>query len=302
MTGDDRRTARSVGPRVAPDGDRPMGLPWLRSRLVDAGDWGRRRLYMGSRLRALLQSLGVEDRLGDLYWRALFEATDPVRTVSVDGASARFRIESPAELQTCLQTAAREAPVLVDLLDRLRPDDVVWDVGANVGLYACLAADRLEGDRGRVVAFEPHPLNAARVAENLRLNDVDGTVVDRALSAAAGTVAFTYDPHVGAQGGELDGDADGDGDRRLRVGTERGDDLVASGVPAPTVLKIDVEGAERDVLSGLERTLEAGTCRLLYCEIHPGTGQAVAHTLHDAGFAVETVHEDAANTYVRARR
>ncbi|WP_254538277.1 FkbM family methyltransferase [Halomarina litorea] len=276
------------------------GVSRVRSFLVTLADWGRRDLYMGGAARTVAQSLGVEDHLGVAYWRALSATAGSTRTVRVGGASARFHVGSPAELQACLQTAAREHQVLADLLPRLRPDDVVWDVGANVGLYTCLAADRLVEGEGGVVAVEPHPLNADRVGENLARNDFDGHVVECALSDARGEAPFAYDAHVGAQGGRLD--VGRGGTRRLTVRTERGDDLVSDGgVPAPTVLKVDVEGAEEAVLAGLERTLDRPTCRLVYCELHYGD-DTVVHTLADHGFTVETIHHDTTNQYVRATR
>jgi hypothetical protein len=50
----------------------------------------------------------------------------------------------------------------------------------------------------------------------------------------------------------------------------RGDDLRAgSGLPLPKAVKIDVEGAEFEVLSGLKKTLSSPLCELLCLEIHP---------------------------------
>lgn len=49
-----------------------------------------------------------------------------------------------------------------------------------------------------------------------------------------------------------------------------GDDVIAEGGQIPTVLKIDVEGAENDVLAGLQTTLRRADCRLVVIEIHEG--------------------------------
>ena len=63
----------------------------------------------------------------------------------------------------------------------VRPGDVVFDVGANVGFYSLLAA-RLVGPKGRVVAFEPAARNVALLEQHLRLNRVTNVIVIAARS------------------------------------------------------------------------------------------------------------------------
>ncbi len=56
----------------------------------------------------------------------------------------------------------------------------------------------------------------------------------------------------------------------MAVEVLRGDDFLdANSLRFPTVVKIDVEGHEYQVLYGLARTLSRPECRLLICEIHP---------------------------------
>lgn len=50
-------------------------------------------------------------------------------------------------------------------------------------------------------------------------------------------------------------------------------EVVNCDLPTPTVLKIDVDGGEYDVLSGLSRTIKSGDCRTIFCEVHPGALQ-----------------------------
>lgn len=73
-----------------------------------------------------------------------------------------------------------ERPVLEDLLQSLKPDDVFYDIGANVGTYTCFAASKLGPNA--VVAFEPERKSATRLRENLDLNALDAQVVENALS------------------------------------------------------------------------------------------------------------------------
>jgi hypothetical protein len=81
---------------------------------------------------------------------------------------------------------------------------------------------------------------------------------------------------------------------RLDVEVWPGDQLV--GDEPPTVVKIDVEGAELSALRGLSRTLSNDVCRLIYCEIHPAalaergnSATNVRECLREHGFAVEQI-------------
>lgn len=132
---------------------------------------------------------------------------------------------------------------------KLKKGDVVFDVGANVGFYTILAS-RLVGDEGLVVAFEPLPKNLEFLERHLVLNKVTNVkVMPYACSDRAGSVSFFHGPNramgsIKAVGGE-----------EVRVECVTLDDLAAELAKAPNIVKIDVEGAETEVLSGGIRTL-----------------------------------------------
>ena len=58
----------------------------------------------------------------------------------------------------------------------MRPGDVVYDIGANVGVFSLIAAANLGGD-GTVVAFEPGFATFARLCENIRLNNFTRVII-----------------------------------------------------------------------------------------------------------------------------
>ena len=132
---------------------------------------------------------------------------------------------------------------------RIRPGDVVYDLGANVGFYAVLAA-RLVGPAGRVVSFEPFPESAARARENAARNGFGHVeVVETAVGRAPGTdwLAFSNTSvthHLGDRS-----------TAGLEVPVTSVDAYVAAGGPPPDVVKVDVEGAEVAVLHGMVDTL-----------------------------------------------
>jgi FkbM family methyltransferase len=126
-------------------------------------------------------------------------------------------------------------------LSLVRPGDRVWDVGAHKG-YLSLAAARRVGPTGQVVAFEPSRRNLGALHHHVRWSRLGHIeVVPVALGREAGQAWF------GGRGSSLTYRL-GRGDERVPVRTAA--ELVAWGREAPTVMKVDVEGAEADVLEG----------------------------------------------------
>lgn len=171
---------------------------------------------------------------------------------------------------------------------------VFYDVGANIGLYTRFALSRLSA--ARVVAFEPWQPNVSLLRENVALAGAAErvTIVETALSDENGQLEFQVDD-VQSTSGTLDKvtggrPAEGRGNLRLapkltRVPSRRLDDLVGEGgLPAPDVLKIDVEGAEDLVLSGAERLLAERRPHLLV-ELHgEAAARAVVARLLELGY------------------
>ena len=134
--------------------------------------------------------------------------------------------------------------------------DVLYDVGANVGFFTVIGA-HLVGPSGMVIAFEPVPDNAALIRRNAGLNRFYQIEVDeRAVDACSGTAELLVTHYSGgsvlASGDHRAPDVDGS----LMVATVSVDDLVfVESRARPDVMKIDVEGAELNVLEGMQRTL-----------------------------------------------
>jgi FkbM family methyltransferase len=199
------------------------------------------------------------------------------------------------------------------VLTHLRPDDVVFDVGAMFGLYTALAGQNLPD--GSVVAFEPYPENIAALERTIELNDLSNVSVHEvALGDANGSAEFES-PSLAYQAERLahvrDQRARGAGRPslpdedelsesrivRFTAETRTGDSLVETGAtPRPTVVKIDVEGAEALVVEGMRETLASDACRCLVCEVHPpddGTaaGERSEGSIEDYGGTVADLVE-----------
>lgn len=180
------------------------------------------------------------------------------------------------------------------LLKGISAGDVVWDVGANVGLYT-QKFSTLAGPHGKVVAFEPGPQTFATLSANTaRCENV--VCEPLALSDFIGEADF----HITAEeNSPVNGLARRDGIpvsavQVVKVST--GDAFAAANPQlAPNKIKIDVEGFEYDVLQGLKSTLPSPSLRGLFIEVHfaslAGRGLAEAprkmvEMLKGMGFAV----------------
>lgn len=159
----------------------------------------------------------------------------------------------------------------------VRPGDVVYDVGANLGLYARYLVATLGA--GQVVSFEPVPENRALLASNLRLGKIEDrvTVLPMALADEDGEAEFQLDDMQSASGTlskVTDGEASvgrqnlGLAPLTTRVPVRRLDTVIAeAGLRPPAVIKVDVEGAEGLFLRGAANLLREHRPHLLV-ELH----------------------------------
>jgi FkbM family methyltransferase len=158
-----------------------------------------------------------------------------------------------------------ERRVIDDLFRNLRDDDVFYDVGAYHGLHAVPVGALLPPNRA--VAFEPGG-SVSGVRSNLREHGIEAHVVEKAIGQRESDTQYYQDEWKGELIGTL---TDSDG-AESSPDVITGEELAASDVPLPTVLKIDVRGAELDVLRGLEGVLRRPECRLVYLETHMPMG------------------------------
>jgi len=236
------------------------------------------RLTYVPKLQAIARFLGLRGLFRKVYYR-LAVPRDGNVAVSLGGVSARFRAHTPLELRI-IEAGGGGIRVLTKLISVLRKGDVLWDIGASIGLYTALPAKAV-GPEGQVVAFEPDSENYAKLRENVELNGLTNV---RLVQKALGETKARMNLYKGADitdsnlressksnstGCEAIEMVDGD--------TFRED----ANLPPPRAIKIDVEGYEYAVLQGLHRTLAMPNCELVFCEIHP--------TALPAGVSTETI-------------
>jgi FkbM family methyltransferase len=162
-----------------------------------------------------------------------------------------------------LESAVREA-----MIRHLGRGGVFYDIGANLGFFSLLGAHIAGLDEGRVYAFEAAPDNAEAIRVNAALNaiaNVEVLAVAVADQAGRGRLQVVDDQSWSKL---VDYGEHPFTERVIEVELVAIDDLVASGrVPAPDVVKIDVEGAELAVLNGMRDTIARHRPAII-CELH----------------------------------
>lgn len=141
-----------------------------------------------------------------------------------------------------------------------RPGGVVaWDIGANLGHHSLFLASVAD----RVISFEPIPFNADLLWEKVTVNEIGTVDLHRlALGEVEGELPLHHPDMANApNGGTASFYADYDRGNNVRQTVVRivvGDDYRREqDLPAPDLIKIDVEGFERPALAGLAGTLGA---------------------------------------------
>ena len=178
-------------------------------------------------------------------------------------------------------------PALFDFLARtIRPGDIVLDVGAFVGIYAVLAA-RWSSPGGRVVAFEPTPSSAALARRHLkydglgrdRVSLIEAAVSDRAARATFHKYDASAMPYVNSLVAAVDTDAPA---VTAQVDVVTIDAVCRELEIVPSVIRMDVQGAEIHALRGARATIRAASRLSLVVEMHPQCWPAFGITERDA--------------------
>jgi FkbM family methyltransferase len=183
---------------------------------------------------------GAVNRVADV------EHNDVHLIFSTAGALNKFRVD----------TFSSKEPETLQWIDSIPRESVVWDVGANVGLYSCYAA---KARSCRVFAFEPSVFNLETLARNIFLNRLTAlvTVVPLALSdeLAVSSLSLTSTEWGAAMStfGQTYGH-DGESIRKVfefsTIGLSMVDAVDLLKIPRPQYIKMDVDGIEHLILKG----------------------------------------------------
>ena len=173
-----------------------------------------------------------------------------------------------------------EAPQQRALMAMIKPGMVCYDCGANVGYYTLLFS-KLVGPRGKVIAFEPLPRNVALLKRHIAMNGCSNVVIEEmALSNVDGMV------RLNAAGPMSKIDSNGE----VEVICRKIDSL---NLTPPDLMKIDVEGAEIDMLAGAESAIRSYHPSLVVSlHLEPERAGTCAQSLESLGYDVTWLDRD----------
>lgn len=195
-----------------------------------------------------------------------------------------------------------EPEVVQVIQERVSPGMTVLDIGAQSGYFSLLFS-RLVGPQGKVIAFEPLPANFRMLEENVRLNGLGNvTIRQEAVADHSGDMSFEFPSEPTLIAGPL---LEGENQGVLTVKGVSLDDIFSVGSVPVQFIKMDVEGAEEEVLRGALKLLDSSHPDMLI-ELHnmekqEGTHPAVS-LVENMGYEVQWVSEIASTAHIFARR
>jgi FkbM family methyltransferase len=244
-----RRTSSEPRPSEPPVA-RPMGDPVAggepRPGLVRAIDH-----VPAPVVRGLGHAGPVKMALSRMVGRLVPEQDVPV--VVRSGAATGLTVVIRPREERFYWAGTLEPGVQQALVDELQPGMSFWDIGAHCGFFTVIAG-RQVAEEGQVVAFEPCDENRDRLNETVRLNDADNiVVVPWALGESTGEALLRelQSEQGSMKWGKVAEDPDGEA---IRV-PQRTLDECAEEIGPPDLVKVDVEGAELEVLEGARRII-----------------------------------------------
>lgn len=202
------------------------------------------------------------------------------------------------------------AETMRTFLSWIKPDSVFYDIGSNVGFHA-LTANRLI-QNGKIYAFEPMPAVRAIFEKHISLNhklisNHKISVLPIAISNEEKQVEFSNDAnHSDGNTYIKDSNVFKAAKNKITVQCRSIDGLIKQGYEKPNILKIDVEGAEYDVLQGAIEALQNDHPYILLathdCHL-PGVQQKCVEFLTGLGYHVQHTgkynkHMDGLDDYI----
>jgi FkbM family methyltransferase len=259
-----------------------------------------RKLSCNPFVRSVAHHLHVTKLARSVYCRLL--SRDGDLHVSCLGVEAVFRAHNDKQLAFLDYILTTERKAIEEVLCHLTEGDTFLDVGSHFGIFSVLAS-KLVGRCGSVIAVEPHEGAAQLLRENLDANRCENvTVLNVAFSDTSGPLKLVY--HENGIG--LQPSSDPTASQHAIQGVAG--DKALQNFSTPAAVKIDVEGHEYAVLTGLRQTLSNELCRLLSIEIHPTllpsgiSRDRIKSFIEECGFRVVSETIRAAETQVLAAR
>ena len=186
------------------------------------------------------------------------------RTTSISHNNVKLTFSVPNRInQFRADTFSTKEPETLEWIDQIPENSIVWDIGANVGLYSCYAAKRCGC---MVYAFEPSVFNLEILARNIYLNGLTDKIVIIPLPLNEKVNTSKLNLSTTDWGGALStfGQSYGHDGKPLHkifeyqtIGVSMVDAIRLLKIPQPDYIKIDVDGIEHLILKGGKDVLKS---------------------------------------------
>lgn len=205
---------------------------------------------------AFMLKIATMSRPGRYLFDSMLHATmQHTQTVRHHGVELAFAVPNGLSLARATSFSTKE-PETLEWIDSMEQGSVVWDIGANVGLYSCYAAKR---SGCTVYAFEPSVFNLELLARNIFLNNLTGKVTIVPLPLSDHRATSTLNMSMTDWGGSMSTFSESythDGTSLNKVfefrtiGFSLDDAISHLCIAQPNYIKIDVDGIEHLILKG----------------------------------------------------
>lgn len=182
------------------------------------------------------------------------------RNCIIGGEVLKVEAQNPGEAYRIRRYMSNEPDTVQWLTDYVRPGQVFFDIGANIGLYSLFVAKRLNG-QVKVYSFEPESQNYAALNKNVHLNNLSDSVTTLCMAVSDSNTINRFYVRGHLRAGESIHQFGHSVDQRGNVFVpvhQQGmigvpiDSLCGDlGLPAPNHIKIDVDGHEYAVIKGM---------------------------------------------------
>ncbi len=195
-------------------------------------------------------------RIGPFLYQQI--ATNPMEKV-LDVFHGDLKLKFVVPNQVCefrALTFSTKEPETLEWIDSIPDGSILWDIGANVGLYTCYAAKKRNCT---VYAFEPSVFNLELLARNLYINNLSESVTIIPIPLSDSLQISTLNMTSIEWGGALSsfGQLYGDNGMPMNkifefktIGITMEDAINNLGIPYPEYVKMDVDGIEHLIIKG----------------------------------------------------
>lgn len=173
----------------------------------------------------------------------------------------------------------------------LQPGDIFFDIGANAGYFTLIAARAVE-ETGHVTAFEPVPHNARTIRTQIELNGLQSicrveeiAIADQTGQAPLQVPARNANAHLAnVDAPHIQGTPSS---TTVTIQCSTLDDYLSCGTPSPTLVKIDIEGAEVLALNGARTLMQSSAAPTFLITAHSKElKEQVTSILTETGYTI----------------